>query len=186
MRVSRAGIERALRRLGLPGVAAIGVLLACAAFWVSAIHPLTERRDAARAQARALEFRLARAPGKAPSPEGGLETFYRFFADGKGATDRLQTIFALAKKSGIELRKGSYRYNGPVGERLVRYEVSLPLRGSYAQIRRFLASVLNDIPVASLDRVGFEKKSIGDAKVEAKVIFTLFLARTASPGAQGG
>jgi hypothetical protein len=91
----------------------------------------------------------------------------------------------LAKKAGIELRKGTYRYNGQAGERLVRYEVSLPLKGSYAQIRRFLASVLNEIPMASLDRVGFEKRSIGDEKVEANVIFTLFLARAAASGGPG-
>jgi hypothetical protein len=185
MRISRTGIERALRRLGLPGIAAIGVLLACAAFWASAIHPLSARRDAARAEARALENRLARAGAKAPSAAGGLEVFYRFFADGKSATDHLQSIFALAKKAGIELRKGTYRYNGQAGERLVRYEVSLPLKGSYAQIRRFLASVLNEIPMASLDRVGFEKRSIGDEKVEANVIFTLFLARAAASGGPG-
>jgi hypothetical protein len=186
VKLSRAGLERALRRVGVPGVAAIGVLLACAVFWASAIVPLAQRRDAARAEAGTIEARLARAGGKTPSAEGGLDAFYEFFADGKSDTDRLQTIFALAKKAGVELQKGSYRYNGSAGERLVRYEVSLPLRGSYAQIRRFLASVLNQIPVASLDRVGFEKKSIGDAKVEAQVIFTLFLARTAAAGAPGG
>lgn len=186
MRVSRAGLERALRRGGLPGVTAIGVLLFCAAFWASAVLPLTERRNASRAEAAALEARLARAGGKAPSAEGRLDEFYGFFADGNSAADRLETIFALANKAGIELQKGSYRYNGAVGDRLVRYEVSLPLRGSYAQIRRFLASVLNEIPVASLDRVGFEKKSIGDAKVDAQVIFTLFLARTTPAGTPGG
>lgn len=185
MRVSRAGFERALRRLGLPGIAGIGVLLACAASWTSAILPLTERRDAARVELRALETRLARASGKVPSAQGGLESFYRFFADGKSATDQLQTIFALADKAGIKLSKGSYRYNGRVGDRLDRFEVSLPLRGSYAQIRRFLASVLNEIPVASLDKVGFEKKSIGDSRVKAHVIFTLFLARTGTPVAEG-
>ena len=186
MKLSRAGLERALRRVGVPGVAAIGVLLACAVFWASAMRPLAQRRDAARAEARALETRLTQAGGKLPSAEGGLDVFYRFFADGKSATDQLQTIFALAKKAGIELHKGSYRYNGRVGEQLVRYEVSLPLRGSYPQIRRFLASILNEIPAASLDRVGFEKKSIGDEEVEANVIFTLFLARTASSGKPGG
>jgi len=185
MRLSRAALERSLRRIGLAGIAAIGVLLACAAFWASAIFPLSERLHAARADARALQARLTATGGKAHTAEGGIEAFYGFFADGKTAADRLETIFGLAAKAGIELDKGSYRYNGTVGERLVRYEVSLPLRGSYAQIRRFLASVLNEIPVASLDRVGFEKKRIGDEKVEANVIFTLFLARAAASGGPG-
>jgi hypothetical protein len=186
MRLSRATLERSLRRIGVPGIAAIGVLLACAAFWASALLPVSERLGAARSEARALQARLAASGGRAQAGEGGVAAFYAFFADGKTAADRLQTIFDLAAKAGIELDKGTYRYNGVVGERLARYEVSLPLRGSYAQIRRFLASVLNEIPVASLDRVGFEKKRIGDEKVEANVIFTLFLARTAPSGRPRG
>ena len=49
------------------------------------------------------------------------------------------------------------------------------MKGTYAQIRRFLAAALNDIPVASLDRVAFERKRAADLQVEASIRFTLFI-----------
>jgi hypothetical protein len=167
-------LRRALRRLGAPGVAGIGVLAACAAMVVSAQQPLEARIAAGRA---ALESRDARpGGGGAPlTPEAGLEAFYRFFATGVGAEQQLERLFALARRHQLQLLQGSYRYNQSPGEKLARYEVTLPVKGSYAQIRRFLAAALNDIPVAALDRIAFERKRAADSQVEAAIRFTLFI-----------
>jgi hypothetical protein len=167
--------RRLLRRLGAPGIAGIGVLAACAAMYASTQRPLEARVAAGRA---ALESRAERAAagGGAPlSPEAGLEAFYRFFATGVGAERQLDRLFALARSHQLELLQGSYRYNRAPGEKLARYEVTLPVKGTYAQIRRFLAAVLNEIPVASLDRIAFERKRAADTQVEASIRFTLFL-----------
>ena len=167
--MSRARLERWLRRLGAPGVAAVGVLLFCAAFWASAIAPLAERR----AQAAELAARLDAARAGGQPADDGLEAFYKFFRGGKRSADWLSRMYALARKEGLQLRQGSYRYEQ--GERLTRYQVTLPVRGSYAQIRRFTASVLNEVQVASLDGIGFERKRADDPQVEAQLKFTLFL-----------
>lgn len=169
----RARLERLLRRLGAPGVAAVGILLFCAAFWGSAIAPLAERH----ARAAELVERLDAARAGGQPADDGLDTFYQFFRGGKSSADWLQRIYALARKEGLQLRQGTYRYDR--GERLSRYEVTLPVRGSYAQIRRFTADVLNEVPVASLDGIGFERKRADDPQVEAQVKFTLFLDSSA-------
>jgi hypothetical protein len=168
--MTRARLERLLRRLGAPGVAAVGILLFCAAFWASAIAPVAERH--ARAAETLARLDGARAGGS-QSADDGLDTFYQFFRSGKSSADWLQRIYALARKEGLQLRQGTYRFER--GERLSRYEVTLPVRGSYAQIRRFTADVLNEVPVASLDGIGFERKRADDPQVEAQVKFTLFL-----------
>ena len=179
--MKRAGrlLRRALRRLGAPGIAGIGVLAACAAMLVSTQLPLQARIATERA---ALEGRAAgRERGGAPlSPEAGLEAFYRFFATGVGAEQQLERLFALARRHQLELLQGTYRYNRGQGEKLARYEVTLPVKGTYAQIRRFLAAALNEIPVASLDRIAFERKRAADSQVEAAIRFTLFVEQ---PGA---
>jgi hypothetical protein len=179
----RAALDRALRRLGRPGVAGVGVLLFCAMFWGSAVAPLNARLSAANGELRALQAKATSAEAGGAA-RGGLDAFYGFFVSGKSSADWLQKIFALAEDSGIALQRGSYRYNRVPGERIARYEITLPVTGSYVQIRRFLASVLNEIPVASLDGIAFEKKRIGDSDVEAQLRLTLYLdaAREASNG----
>jgi hypothetical protein len=171
---ARRELRRALRRLGAPGVVGIGLLLACAAMYVSTQRPLEARIAAER---MALDGRDARSsPDGSPlTPEAGLEAFYRFFATGISAERQLERLFALAQKHRLELMQGSYRYNRAPGEKLARYEVTLPVKGTYAQIRRFLAAALNDIPVAALDRIAFERKHARENQVEASIRFTLFV-----------
>jgi hypothetical protein len=166
--------RRLLRRLGMPGIAGVGVLAACAAMYLSAQRPLEERAGALREALARAEARAAR--GAAPlTPEQGLEAFYGHFATGVTAEQWLQRLFALARRQALELPQGAYRYNRISSERLARYEVTLPVRGQYPKIRRFIAAALNDIPVASLDRVSFERKRAADTQVEATIRFTLFL-----------
>ena len=166
--------RRLLRRLGAPGIAGIGVLAACGAMFVSAQLPLQSRLATERAALAVAEEHAAR--GGAPlTPEAGLAAWYRFFATGAGAEQHLERLFALARASELQLLQGAYRYQRAPGEKLARYEVALPVRGSYAQIRRFLAAALNEIPVASLDRIAFERKRAADSLVEANIRFTLFL-----------
>ena len=177
-----ARVNRFLRRIGLPGVAGLGVLAACAAFWGSALAPLEER--AAGARARLARFDAG--PGAAQraaarTPESGLAEFYRFFAMERDATAWLERLHALARAESLELPQGAYRYNQVSDERLARYEINLPVRGTYPQIRRFIAAVLNEVPVLSLDQIAFEKKRVGDGEVEAQLRLTLYLA----PRAQG-
>lgn len=168
--------KRLLRRLGAPGIAGIGVLAACAAMYASAQRPLEARLAAERG---ALEARIVMVrgggAGEPLTPEAGLADFYRFFATGVDGEQQLQRVFTLARRHQLELLQGAYRYNRVPGEKLARYEVTLPVKGTYAQIRRFLAATLNEIPVASLDRIAFERKRAADTQVEASLRFTLFL-----------
>lgn len=174
MTAATVRLRRTLRRLGAPGIAGIGLMLACAAMYVSAQRPLEARVAAERAVLESRGAQLSRG-GPAPTPEAGLEAFYRYFATGVDAEQQLERLFALARRQQLELLQGSYGYNRVPGERLARYEISLPVKGTYAQVRRFLASALNEIPVVALDRVAFERKRAVDPHVEANIRLTLFV-----------
>jgi hypothetical protein len=167
-------LRRALRRLGMPGILGIGLLLACAAMYASTQRPLEARIAAERAALDSRDTRSSRG-GPPLTPEAGLEDFYRFFATGVDAEQQLERLFALARRHQLELLQGSYRYNRAPGEKLARYEVTLPVKGTYAQIRHFLASALNEIPIVALDRVAFERKRAADTQVEANIRLTLFV-----------
>jgi len=61
------------------------------------------------------------------------------------------------------------------------YRVTLPIRGTYAQIRRFVGTTLKDMPSASLDALRFKRKGIGDPQLEAQVRLTVYF-RPANEG----
>ena len=54
------------------------------------------------------------------------------------------------------------------------YRITLPLRGSYAQLRAFLDSVLREMPIASVDALRFERKRAGDTQLDAQVHLSLY------------
>jgi hypothetical protein len=61
------------------------------------------------------------------------------------------------------------------GTRIQRYEIKLPLRARYAQIRTFVDAALADIPMLSLDDIRFKRERAADSVVEADLRLTLHL-----------
>jgi hypothetical protein len=169
----RYRLEALLRRLGVAGVVGLGVLLACAGFYVSALAPL--EREAA-AQRLALERLKARTPHR-PIAAGGradeLRRFYAVFPDAAGLTDELERLHALARRTGLDLSQGEYRLERRASG-LWAYRVTLPARGNYAQFRDFVGSVLKNMPIASLDALRFERKKAADTTLDGQLRLTIY------------
>ena len=167
----KARLERALRRLGSAGVLGIGVLLACAGFYVQALAPLEEQ---VAAEQLALQRLQARTPYQPVSGgrEQDLQRFYSLFPSAAQLGEEVERVHRYARKSGLELAQGEYRLERrPEG--LWAYRVTLPVRGSYAQLRSFLSALLAGMPIASLDALRFERKRALDTQLEAQVRLTL-------------
>ena len=167
----KARIERWLRRLGPAGVLGVGVLLACAGFWSDAVAPLEQQ---VRAERQALERLRSRTPYR-PVSNGGdeeLQRFYSLFPPVAQLGSEVERLHLLARKSGLELAQGEYRLERRV-EGLWAYRITLPVRGTYSQFRGFLGSVLEGMPVASVDALRFERKKALDAQLEAQVRLTI-------------
>jgi hypothetical protein len=168
----RARLSTWLRRLGVAGVLGIGVLLACAGFWVSALKPVQEELVAQRA---ALERLRARSPYPPVSTGGRAEELRRFhnlFPSVEQLTGEVERLHGLARAARLELAQGEYRLERRAAG-LWSYRVTLPVRGSYVQLRAFLSAVLKDMPTASIEALGFERKRAADAQLEAQVRITL-------------
>jgi hypothetical protein len=58
-------------------------------------------------------------------------------------------------------------------DRLVRYRMTLPVSGTYPQVRAFVVDVLRDVPAAALDDIQLRRDAAG--RIEARVRFSLFL-----------
>lgn len=166
-------MRRLLDRLGVPGVLAIGLLLACAAFHFSALVP-AERELAAQRATGTARARADVRPVAFDARGEELERFYALFPSVESLADQLETLYALARKSGLELAQGEYRIDKPSAG-LTAYRVVLPVRGSYAQVRSFTGAALSRMPFVSLDALRFERRKSAETQLEAQLRLTVYL-----------
>jgi len=168
----KARLERWLRRFGPAGVLGIGVALACAGFYVQALAPLEANIAAQRKALERLQTRTPYRPVSSDGREADLARFYALFPPVAQLSGEVERLHRFARGAGLELAQGEYRLERrPEG--LWAYRVTLPVRGSYPQLRRFLSTVLADMPIASIDALRFERKKALDTQVEAQVRLTV-------------
>lgn len=183
-------LRETLQRLGLPGLAGIAVFAASIVFGLASVLPAREDLDQAReaatrslARNAATDPASAAAPAAPPAPRTPAEQLDRFYAalpEQQAATEALKSIYQAAGKTGIGLQRGEYRLVTENGSTLARYQVIMPLRGDYAQIRSFLREALARVPHMGLEEVSFERQSIAQSQIEARVRFTVYLRRSAT------
>lgn len=101
--------------------------------------------------------------------------FYAQFPKGTTLPDWLKLIDKAAHDEKLALDLGDYKLTTEKKGRVTRYEIQLPVVGDYAQIRRFIASVLKQIPVAALNDITLKRETSDAPKLEANIEFVLFL-----------
>lgn len=161
-----------LRLLGIAGTLGIGVLIACAGFYVSALLPAERELAAQRLAAERLRMRTPYQPVSLGGRADELRRFYQLFPPADLLADQLERLYGLARQAQLELAQGEYRLDKRDAG-LWSYRVTLPIRGTYAQVRGFVGSVLKAMPIASVDGLRFERKRVGDTLLDAQVRLTL-------------
>ncbi|WP_019143020.1 type 4a pilus biogenesis protein PilO [Noviherbaspirillum massiliense] len=169
-----------LRRLGWPARIGIALLASAAAFHFSVHQPMQLRlarleQEAVAARKTAATVARDQAGREVRSIDARVDAFYQYFPAKKATPDLLNTIYRAAAQQTIQLTQGEYRIQPSKVDKLLGYQVSLPVRGSYAQIRKFIVQVLREVPAASLDELSFKREAIDSTEVEAKVRLTLYL-----------
>jgi hypothetical protein len=164
--------------LGIPGLLG-ALLLAAGCAFLALVHSPMERRHAALSE-QAQQAVKRRIQGDAKliavsAPEGKLASFYAFFRGDTAVTDYLVKLHSLARTAGVDPRQADYRLADARGLRLTEYSITMPLTGSYSQLRTFLESALDEVPVLTLDHISLRRKRVTDHQVEAEVRFTLFV-----------
>ena len=173
-----ATLRRINEILGWPGLLGTILILLAGIMSVTVVQPKHRQLSQLQQQNQPLRIRIAQA-AHAGIPATGtadeLAKFYSFF-DGYPATHWLDKIYAAAAAQNLLLQQGEYRMTAdPIGK-LARYQISLPVEGSYPQIRRFVAQVLTDVPIAALDDISFKRETVGSPQLAAHIKFTLFLS----------
>ena len=161
-------LNRQLALLGLPGVAGIGLLLFCLAFYFSGIRPL-ETNIALRQQMLSEQL-----PARS-APKTDWRKLREILPEMAESDRQIEKIHALAAINQVKLKEGEYRDEAFKGAQLVARHLNFSVKGDYFQVRHFLSALLAQFPTLSLDAVQFQKPSSGGA-LETRISLTLYAA----------
>jgi Tfp pilus assembly protein PilO len=181
MERGEAMMSEAIRELraafGGMGLAALAVLAGVLVFFVFVLRPLETRGERLKEQLAAGAARTSSAGAGSPGQTAEkLAALYEHLQTREQTTDLLARLYAAGNAAGVDLRAADYRLQQG-GARIERYEITLPVAGSYPQIRTFLGKALADIPALSLDKVSFRKQRANDAQVQADMHLTFHIVR---------
>ena len=168
-----AGLERIrfhLRRLGRPGTLGALLVAGAAAWQLAVVQPRAEALAAQWARNADAE-RVAQAAAAAAGTAG--VRVQPTLAPAAAAS--LRRVFEAAEAAGVELPQGDYRLTEIRDAHLRRYQLTLPVRGDYPGIRRFLAAALNAEPALALAGLQLRRSRIESDTVEGLLNFTLYL-----------
>ena len=164
-----AQIYRLRDELGAAGFAAMLLFIAAGAFMTLVLQPM--KRENRVLEARAGITRDLGAVSNVNAAEK-VASVYEYLEKPEATTDWLAKLYAIGKATGVELQSANYKTQA-AGGRLQRYEIVLPLTGSYAQMRDFLKRSLAEIPVLSVDQVSLKRETRRDGNVQAEVRLTI-------------
>jgi Tfp pilus assembly protein PilO len=167
------------RMLGWQGIGGLVLTAAAGAFYVAAIGPSQAQLRVSQEEVVSIRVLSRSSAGAAkaavPERERWLEQFYGQLPARANAPDLLRIIFAAARAQSLGLQKGEYKLTLDRNGRLLSYEIGLPVRGRYVQVRKFVGDVLDKIPAIALDEITIKREAIGDSQIDASIRFTLFL-----------
>jgi hypothetical protein len=159
--------KRLLQEIGFTGLAALTLLLAAVAFQGFVLQPIQER-------ATRLGEKVSRlAPAGQDSAGGKVAAVYEYLKKDEDTTDWLAKLHGIGVATGLQMKSASYRTHKTEG-RIVRYEIVLPVEGSYPQIRDFLKRSLAEIPVMSVDSLSLKRVN---RSLQAEMRLTLHMVK---------
>jgi hypothetical protein len=164
--------------VGRSGILGLGLLAFIGGFYFSAFRPEQMRLEELRIQVSKLEDSRARAAREEPkTPSDKLNAFYGSLPPSNHIADLLKKVYGAADRQALKLEQGEYRAVRGNASRLTDYQVILPVKGTYPQVRKFVAAALAEVPNLSLDSIQFQRQKVGDPMVDAKVKLVLYLGQ---------
>lgn len=165
--------QLAVRRAG-PAVCLAALLLLAGLAGLALALAARSAQQKAAAVLPAAPTQLAEAPPPRNANEN-LATFYETLGEKRYAEQQVKTLFGIAAKTGLSLDQGEYKFAYDKASRVSTYQITLPVRGPYANIWQFSLQALAAMPFAALDEVNFRRETIMEPVVEARLRFTLYL-----------
>jgi len=168
-----AQMYRLRDELGMAGIAAIALFIAAGAFMTLVLQPMKEKNRVL--EARAGIGRDLAAVSSVNAAEK-VASVYEYLEKPEATTDWLAKLYAIGRATGVELAQANYKTQSASGK-LERYEIVVPLAGSYTQMREFLKRALAEIPVLSLDQITLKREHRREGMLQAELRLSLHMVK---------
>ena len=163
----------ALKAWGWPGAASLALLaVAGGAAGYEAYCRGLQRQ--ASVQVRQLEVRL-RALAKAPvvAPASTRAGWLASLPVSEARQRRLADLLEAAIREGLNATHTEYQLGVDQAAGLERLRITMPIQGSYAQIRQFVGTALAHDPALSLDSLRLSRSSPQGSQIEAELVWSV-------------
>lgn len=167
------------RQLGWQGLTGMALLFACLVFGVGVALPETRRQVQLTQDLEKLREEIPQRKDAwiDRSPQASLQAFYEFLPEENEAMSQLGILLYMASANGLTPEKAVYKTGHHKQASFSRYEVNLPVRGTYVDIRTFINQALNALPSLALNEISLVRQDTGTDEVEANLRFTFFLRK---------
>lgn len=142
------------RHLGLPAATALAALLAAA--WAQWHWQPALRAEHLTVQQRSARIELPRITDGADAERESLR-WIEALPGTERRGEQVRTLIDAAARSGVTLERADYAVQQDLALPISRLAVTVPVVGSYAAVRRFVAIVLNELPNAALESLQLER-----------------------------
>lgn len=160
-------------------LSAISLLAFSIGFYLSSLRPMMEEAHQLRTEVATLDRKRhdkdLGSITELASPTRDLKEFYKYLPVEKELPSWLSKIYGVALNNGIAIEKGEYRMAKGKNLKVKSYQIRLPIKGTYPQIRGFIYQVLTSITAVSIDNVKFERAVIGEDVLSASIMMTLYI-----------
>lgn len=160
------------------GLLGLGLLSGSLALALAVLLPGVRHLEQLRQDVAQLRADMGRHRGQwiDRSPRASLNAFYRFLPKEGDALQQVAAVFSAADAAGVALDQGEYALShDPAG--FSRYQVILPLYGTYTDIRAFVIQLLNTMPALAVNELSFRRDDTHSPEVEARLRLTVYLER---------
>ena len=171
-----------INRMGALGKIGMGLLVVTVIYFFSVVLPqdsalqkLKERAETLQVQANAKQTSGDADSGKKMSSDQALQVFYDFFPSIDSSPFWIRELVRLAKKQKVELNSSEYRLVNEKDARLARYEMILPVKGRYPEIRAFIADALEAVPAMAISAIAIKRESVSSDRLEMRLEINLYL-----------
>ena len=170
-------LRRAARDLDWPALGGIVLAMLAVGLYLATVRPLESQNRSLRDRVAELKSRADSPPRDAEPalPESQLAAFYGQLTTAQQASELVRRLHSHATSAGLALERGEYRPLPDASGKLMRYQIVLPVKGTYPQVRRFLSGAMREVPGLALDGIAFQRETGSSAAVEAQLRFTVFL-----------
>ena len=160
-----------VRRLGPARVGGVALLLAALLALALVVWPQRQQADLLRDQLISMP---AAATSAAKPMVDATARFVAALPTRAQLPDVMDKVLATAGEAGVVLDRGSYDFVLAKGAAIGRYEMSLPVTGSYRSIRSFIEGTLASNPAIALDAMQLQREDVQTDALLVELKFVVF------------